>query len=253
MNLKKSDKIIAVVGVIILILAAIGLVLYVDSDSEDDGEKDKTDTDVLTYDVISEVSEAQDAVADAENPEYVIKNKIFNQGTWAGKFTVNHENLKSVSVFVEFKDNQAGLIPKLMKTLGADTLTISVLDENGEEIGSEQITGSNNVTIMKNYGSELSLESIVADDENQAREMLEGEYTPAKTLTVDVQLSLKTALFGKIREVLLKSDSFVLEVSYTYFNYDIVEQMQDGDDDDDDENKDTGSRTYSQLSLPGKH
>ena len=253
MNLKKSDKIIAIVGVIILILAAIGLVLYVDSDSDEGDSDNGSEADKLVFDVMSEVSKPQNAVADSENPEFVLKNKILKPATWTGKYTVNHENLKSISVFVDFTDNQAGLLPKILKKLGADKLTVTVMDEEGNEIGIEKITGSNNVTIMKGFGSEISIKTITAKDENNAMLMLEENFTSAEKITIEVQLSLQTGLFGKIRESLLKSDSFELEVTYTYYNYNLVKQMNDGDDDDDDDNSETGTMTYRSLSLPGKH
>lgn len=250
MSLKKSDKIIAIVGVIILIVAAVGIFLYT---GEEEEEPTKPGEEKTIFEVVYEEIPMS---ALPDNQEYSIKPKIIGTASYEGVVEISEQNLKSVEIFVEYSDNKVGIFSMIgrLKFIGADTLTISVYDSQETEVGRESIKGSGNVTIPIDVdGSMISLEPIEAEDITEARDILEERYVDYHE-TYIIHITLKTGLWGKIREILSR-DNFVLEVTYTYYDYAVVEKIP-GDDDGytfppiGDE---AGSQTYSQLAFPGKN
>ncbi len=250
MTLKKSDKIIAVIGVIILIVAAVGIYLYAGAEEKVDMPKEEEKT-------FFEIQyEERSMAAMPDNQDYSIKPKLLRSGTYEGIVEISQQNLKSVDVFVDYSDNKVGFFPRLhiIRSIGADTITITVYDSQDNELGRERIKGDGNITIpVKSDASMISMEPIEADDLMEATSLLEERYIDYSE-TYTIHISLKTGLWGKIRELLGK-DSFQLEITYSYYDYHIEEKVP-GDEPDGDlppTGGNQGSQTWSPMAYPGKN
>jgi hypothetical protein len=252
MTLNKSDKLIAIIGVIILIVAAVGIYLYAGVEEDDDIPKIEEKTYFeITYEEMS-------SLADPENQDYSVKGKILGTGKWETMVDISKQNLKSVDVFIEYSDTKVGFLPRLgiIKSIGADSLTLTVYDSSDNEIGSTKIkTGNDTINIMSG-GPTISMEPIEVEDPLEAQEVLEERYIDYSE-SYKIKVSLKTGLWGKIRERLMGKDNFHLEITYSYYKYDIVETGQEDEPDGDDDLPPTGgtqgSQTWTTMAFPGKN
>jgi len=255
MALKKSDKLIAIFGVIILIVAAVGIYAYAGIDED-------TEMPIVEEETYYEIHyEERSMFAMPDNQEYSIKGKIFRSGTYEGMVEITQQNIKSIDVTIEYADNKVGFlpIPGLIKSIGADTITITIYDSSENEISSERIKGSGNVTLnIKSNSDMISMDPIEAEDLMEALSILEGRYIQFSE-TYTIYISLKTGLWGKIRERLLGKDVFDMQISYSYYDYHI-ELKEPGDDSDGDGDGDMpptggnqGSQTYFPMAYPGKN
>ena len=232
MSLKKSDKIIAIVGVIILIIAGIGIVLYSSSEEENGIPTIKTE-DEMMYDVTFTISAPMTAVPD--NTAYSIKPKLLNTKPYVGEVTISQKNLQSVKFYLTYTDNVKGfLMGRLFKGIGADTLTVTIKDSEDNSIISNTGKGSLTVNETIEFSSLISLEPIEAMDITAAKSELEKRFIDNEE-SYKITVSLKTGLWGKFRE-LLKTDSFNLEISYTYYEYELVLENQDNNPGEPDDN-----------------
>lgn len=256
MNLKKSDKLIAVAAVVVLVIAAIGIIFYTETeDSTDEIDSDKK-TDCLLYDVVYDIKEAS---AKPDNENYVVKDKLLGADTtYSGNVNITGDHLKQITFKVTYSDRYTGL---LLKSAGADTLTVSV-EGDGISGESQMIKGQGNVTFTSSQRSALSFDQIEAKSEMDAEERLD-ENLSYETMDYSYALtaSLKqgeTFLFKPVKWLLEKlgSDSFEVEITYEYYDYDVepvvVEMDEDGDDDEDIEETNI-IETYSHLSTTGFH
>ena len=250
MALKKSDKIIAIIGVIILIVAAVGIFLY--ADLEEDDTKPGAESEMKIYEIhYDEIMRS----AMPDNQDYSIRGKLVGRGSYEGVVEISQQNLKSVEVFVEYHDNKAGLFWRFgrIRAIGADTITISIYDSMDTEVGRESIKGDGNRTIpIKSDGSMILLEQIEAEDSQRANEILQQRFINNHE-TYTIHISLKTGLWGKIRELLGK-DSFILDINYKYYDY-YLEEKSDEDFDDGlpPTGYNQGAQTWAPMAYPGKN
>jgi len=86
-------------------------------------------------------------------------------------------------------------------------------------------------------------------------EILEERYIDYSE-TFTIHISLKTGLWGKIRE-LIGRDNFILDITYSYYDYHIMEKVNgddsDGDGDMPPTGENQGSQTWSPMAYPGKN
>jgi len=231
MNLKKSDKIIAVVGVIILIVAAVGVILYVPSDDEVTPMKKEEET--YTYAVDYRVL---NTTATPDKTQYIVKDKLIGSGDYVGKVEISKKNLKSVEFKFSYTDDKRGLFGLgilFPNFFGADTITIDVKDSEKNKIGNGEIKGSGNKKINTEDISPMHCGPIEAKSMAEAEERLEENLTmddlemEMETYTITVSLDVKEGFFfkffGWLREKLLGNDQFTLEITYEYYDYYIVE------------------------------
>ncbi|MEF8879356.1 MAG: hypothetical protein V5A64_03065 [Candidatus Thermoplasmatota archaeon] len=235
MNLKKSDKIIAIVGVVILVLAGIGI--YVASQGEPEEKEEEPIEETNFYTV---TNEEKTVSTSPDNTDYLVKNKILKKRSqpYLGTLNLTQDNLKNVEFTVEYQDSISGMLFGLLKKAGRDTLTIEIMDEDNEVIEKQQITGSGNTTITVPIGDAIQMGEIEAESREEAESILEEEYfTYDKTYNVRVSINVKEGFLRPIallREV-MKNDQFDLNVEYTYFDYSLMEEETGGDNVEDDE------------------
>ena len=251
MNLKKSDKIIASAAVIILIIAAVGVFLYTEQDKDDDILKDKDE--YYNYEVKYTVIEG---TAAPDNTKFKVKDPVFGSGGgYTDTVEISAQHIKQVCFLIDFKDSRSGLLNQFK-----DTLTVKILDENGEKVGQDSITGNDNVTISTTDSQPMKIGPITAMDDSDAQEMLEENLSyEMQTYTIKVTLDHGEKIRRPLLWLLEKlgQDDFGLQITYQYYHYYLgePEETDDGDDKDtsmsqDDEWKYT---VYHSTNLPGFH
>ena len=252
MTLKKSDKIIAIIGVIILIVAAVGIYVYAGVEEEKKPIKEEEES---YYEIFYE---ERTLTVMPDNTDYSIKPKLVGQGSYDGMFEITQPNIKSIEINIEYSDNKVGFLPRLhlIKKIGADTITVTIYDSMDSEIDGVKIKGSGNETLfIKTDGDMISMEPIEADNIMDAMSILEERYIDYSE-TYTIHISLKTGLWGKIRELLGK-DKFMLDITYCYYDYYIVEKVpgdnSDGNGDMPPTGESQGSQTWSPMAYPGKN
>lgn len=253
MNLKKSDKIVAVIGVAILIVAIIIVAFYV---SEPD-EVDDKDTDKDVY-VVTWV-EKNDGKEIKEN--YVGKNEPLTDGF---KLTAPEQGsvITHVSVRVAWEDgNTWGLIAK-----GQDKLTVTINNACGGSQTHEGTDGEGNETLPFTLADRPSDEVIKdAKDLNEATQrvldqymdMYSAEFTYDATVVVGEGFKILQPIRSLLNVMKDKGEYFDLYISYTYYYPEITVENDDGNDDGNPTNAEEGSdgntMAYSHLLNIGRH
>ena len=217
-NLRKSDKLIAIIGVIILIVAGIGIFLY--ANMEDNEEIPDVPTDETMFYVV----DSKIVTASLLEKSQTIKQKLFGEQTVSFKKGVMADNVINISVSVRFTDNNPGLLGKL--GIGKDTLTVSVFDSEGNKVDSKSKKGSGKIEIKIDRHVTEIYDPIEAKSYEEAEQILMDQYEQFQE-NYTIKVSLDGKLFGAIREK-LKGDSFKLEVTYCYYDY-TLEEPNDGD------------------------
>jgi hypothetical protein len=224
MNLKRNDKIILIVGVVILIVAGAGIALYNAPSSENDGI-DATDSDDMYYDY----SWMQNTGSETIESPMVDKNTPFEQA-----YTINGPSgcvLTQVTVNIDWiDDNTFGLL----RTKGQDTLTAEVslngksLEETSEMEGNHSFAF--NVNSMPRDGS------INGSSASDVASKLKEEYKDKNSADFDVLITIETG--EPWWRFLLNRDNgneVDISVEYTYYTHELTEV-----DDNDDDTKSTG-------------
>jgi len=242
MNLKKSDKLIAVAAVLVLVIAAIGIIFY----TETEDSEEEIESDIQTYCGYEVVYDVKESSATPDNTDYIVKDKLLGADVmYNGTVDITGRHVKQITFKIDYKDRHAGL---LLKSAGADTLTISVCGTNmAEQTG--MIKGQGNVTFTSSQKSALSLDQIEAKDDFEAREKLDENLSEEQMdYTYTITASLKQGekfIFKPIKWLLEKigSDSFQVEITYEYYDYDVelveTEDMGEDNSESDDDNKET--------------
>ncbi|MEF8847543.1 MAG: hypothetical protein V5A68_00200 [Candidatus Thermoplasmatota archaeon] len=239
MNLKKSDKIIAIVGAIILIIAAVGIALYTTDEEQKEEKKIEKEN---TYKVeCEEKTENHFSKEGLTVKDGIIKNQPYIKG-----IKIKQDNLKSVSFKVNYNDDISGfLFSLLFNKFGRDTLSVKVMDKNGEVINTKAITGSGNITIKTpTINKRIMLDTIDAESLENASKILEERYKKEDiTYEFEANLQVKEKLlfrfFAWVREKILSGgDTFDLTVEKTYYDYNLVEIEDNYEEPEDDDNDD---------------
>ena len=252
MNLKKSDKMIAGIAVLVLIIAAVGIILY--SEDKDDVILDDGKGKMISYDV------NVDALLGSAHPDdenYQVSTK--KNGAYTGVVDIGMQNVKSVTFYVEYNDKFTGIFGFgiLGKKIGQDTFTVTISDMEGNEISSDSIKGSGNATItILGVTDMISTAPIEAESKAEAEEMLEERYADNPTnVTYEVTASIKYGelrIIKKLRERLFSKDTFILEVTYDYYDYSVEEPESGGNPPTSmPATSDYSSTTYYSTSFPG--
>jgi len=234
MNLKKNDKLILILGVAILIVAAIAIVFYTSADVNDIDvyiEPDKKTFDVTWKEMTIEKpivkGVAQKSYSETEEisaPDSSVLTKVEFQITWND-------------------DHTSGLLIKK----GADTLTAKI-GKPGAEPEKKSSTENGNMTFSFSVNDRPSDDYIEAEDANEAEDIVKEWFTNENEASFDVTVNVQTGERLGIRPLKLlryfqdKGNNFNLKIMYTYYVLEIEEQ--DGDENDDDDIPPTGLGGY---------
>ena len=257
MALRKSDKLIAIIGVIILIVAGVGIYIYATTEDEEDGEPAAEE---IKYEVqwIEEF--------DVDN----IQGKVGKRGSYTEPFDVGVDKPGSVITSVDVKitwedDRTPGLLPGLifkkgfLLKRGEDTLTADITLVGGET-KTHSAQGKGNETLMFNINS--APDDFIIDDVetyDEALQMVLDEYSDMNTASFETVVTVKIGEriglrpFVILRYILDRGNKFDLEVTYHYV-YPEISSTENGED----ELPPTGadfsdwtSTPYSSTCLPG--
>ena len=223
MNLKKNDKLILILGVAILIVAAIAIVFYTSADVNDIDvyiEPDKKTFDVTWKEMTTEKpivkGVAQKSYSETEEisaPHSSVLTKVEFQITWND-------------------DHTSGLLIKR----GADTLTAKI-GKPGAEPEKKSSTETGNMSFSFSVNDRPSDDYIEAEDANEAEEIVKEWFINENEASFDVTVNVQTGEKLGIRPLKLlryfqdKGNNFNLKIMYTYYVLEIEEQ--DGDENDD--------------------
>jgi hypothetical protein len=224
MNLKQSDKLIAIIGVIILVIAGVAIIFYTSAEVDTEDVYDPNDK--IDFDVNWEEKTETKTIKDNANP------------TYEDKITIS-TNTKSVLTFVEFNviwedDNVWGLLKN-----GKDTLKVEISSSNGKS-DEDQSTGSGNMSLgFSISGSDDRDNYIEAEDEEEAKELIMNKIEDFNEESFDITITVNTGekikLLQPIRSLLNKfkdkGNDFEIEYTYTYYTFDIEEPEDEEDDD----------------------
>jgi len=218
MQLKKNDKIILIVAIIVFIVAAIGIALY-------SSPKTSQQTPVIpesgtnTY----EVTWTEKTASLSEISESAQKNSPFET-----TITIPKGNLKSITFNLTWVDNKA-----LLRMFGLDTLTLEVTTPD-DKTTTESATSARRT---KAGQIEITFDSITSkptddpveasspqDAENQLEESSSyDEKWTNEEFKITVSVSPGERFLWRLRD---KGNSFTLNVEYTYYDAEISEIVE---------------------------
>ena len=237
MNLKKTDKMIAIVGVVILIVAAIGIVLYTSTDTDDNDIGSEDDVFYVTW------TEGTGEMSLIEG--YVGKSEVYSE-----PFTItgvpDGSILTSVDVQIVWEDDNThmGILSK-----GIDTLTAEI-GLTGGEAKPDVTQGIGNNTLSFTINDKPYDETIDAEDFSEADQivydMIQGKNDASFDVTITVQTGEK--LRRPLQYLKDKGNGFELKVTYTYYTPTVEQELPEEDDDNDDDDDITESNfPYSEF------
>jgi hypothetical protein len=222
MNLKKSDKIIAFVAVVILIVAAIGVILYTDIEPEIELPLEE----MFLYNVTVETNSGSLRLDDTD---YSMTNKK----PYTGAFEVISDNLGSIDIYIEYEDNDRGFF-KFLKNSRKNTITVTVYDKAENEVCSTTIVGMGNETLSIPISNAFDIGQIIAKDMNDAREKLEENLSnTGVTQKYTIEVTVKYGEVRILKKILekLSGDSFTIEITANHYDYQLEEIVDSNDDD----------------------
>jgi hypothetical protein len=210
-SLKKNDKIVIIVAVLILVFAGVGVAMYQSPDTTNN--LNTISTTEKTYDVV-----------------WTLRNSSLNTiSDFAGKkapyettVTISEENVKSITFNLSWTDDRM----TFMKRMGLDSLTLEVTMPDGiyyfkDTATSAPITGEGNIshTIVKEIIPPNT--PIEATDELDAQTKLKDksyfdDSWTEKEITINVSVQIgELRILKKMRD---KGNYFDLEITYQYYD-----------------------------------
>lgn len=219
MDLKKNDKIILIVGVVILIVAGAGIALYTAPTAED---TDLDDTKDIGYEFEWVKKTGSTTV---ESPMVGKKTSLEKSYTIAGPPAGCV--LTKVDVKINWEDDRTY---GLLTTRGGDTLTAEVtLDGKNMEDTSEL---SGNHSFPFNVYSKPDSAKVNASNPGDASTKLKQEYAGKNSADFDVILTIDVGepLWRPWKRFRDKGNTVDISVDYTYYTHELIEVDEDNDD-----------------------
>jgi len=206
--LKANDKLIIIGGIIVLVVAVIGIALYVQPTPETPTPPPSNQgTD--TYDVTwSERSGALQEIS-----EFAGKKTPYE-----GNVKILVGNIKSITFNLSWIDDKA-----FLKRFGLDTLTIEITTPDGktftESAKSVPKTKAGNIAFTVDVNTNMPSNDPItatsqADAEQQIQDMLNNKWMNKE---ITVKISVKIGEIRILKKLLDKGNDFTLKVDYKYY------------------------------------
>lgn len=241
--LKKTDKIIVLIGVIIVIVAAVGIILYTAPEKEDvNGDEVKEmDFNVMWTKYSGMKSEAG----------YAGKKEPYSDSLRVS--APSGSVLTRVEVTISWEDDvwYRGILGKGLDTLYADVGL-------GGKTESEESTGSGNMTFMFTINSIPSDMTMTSTSEYDAEEELQLMYDDKNDATFNVDVSVDTGerIWRFLKFIRDKGNSFDIEFEYEYYQAGLEKIVNEDNNDNGDTNLESSNpwqaTTYKSLLLSGR-
>ena len=232
MKLKKNDKIILIVGVVILIASGAGIALYNVDDSDDSSLVEDSE---MTYEYTWTKKTGE---ANLGSNIYAGKGDTYDSSITLT--TPTGSVLTKVDIELSWEDDCTyGL---LKKNKGQDilegTITYGSKEESMESVGSDNITKSFTINNMP------KTDAVQATSEQDAKdainELISGDNKATFAFYIDITPGEK--IWRLLKWTRDKGNEFDLTATYTYYTYELdTTDSSDGDDDDGDDTKNTGA------------
>jgi len=208
--MKATDKLIVVVGVVIIILAAIGIFLYRPAPRGEGITPAKGKIYAVTW-----VERTGTAVPD--NPDMVAYDKLFRDVPYTANVTISQYNLKSVRFILKWEDDRTyGFFRKK----GLDTLTFEVTAPDGTK-KSEDSKGNGTIEfVFDNINPMPAINEIKANSSAEAMEKLRdyyGERWKDEPFKVNVSVKVGESIFRPLKRLRDRGNNFTIEVEYVYY------------------------------------
>lgn len=213
MNLKKTDKIIAILGVVILIVAAIGVVLLMEKDKEGDGNGgDEKEGYTVEWEKTPEQSP-------------VFEEKVMKGSPVEQSYTITAPvdgMITNVEFQISWEDDKT-----LFGMFGKDTISVTI-NEEGSESG-EPITSGND-TVSFNLNSAPVDEILDEESMDDAEELIQNSYPLSESYSFDYMIHVEKSkiwnLLDKIRD---NGEVVTIKISYDVYSYEILEPGEEPD------------------------
>ena len=223
MYLKKNDKIILLVGIVIIIIAGVGIAMYnvEDADDSDIGEEGIFDT--FSYNWVKKEGEKT-----IYNDQFVGKKETFEE-TFDIQAPANSV-LTSVDLELTWMDD----VSYRLSSRGDDTLTVEL--KSGSKTEEIISTFEYNDSVYFSINTMPDSDSVQAESQADAEDIIDNIISGQNKVSFDITVTVQTGeklLHLRFLKFLLqeKGNDFDLTAKYTYYTYDL--QMEDNNDDDD--------------------
>lgn len=228
MNLKKNDRIILVVGVIVLVISGIGIAIYTSpSNDKPLGEAHLGYTE-YTYTWSQKTGEQ-----DLGESFYAEKSSPYSSSI------IVKGNPGIVITSVEFKlDWEDDVTYGLLRKKGLDTLNANIAFGTNEK--SDSSMGSGNHSFLFTLNERPKDGKFEAESVQDAQDIIDELTSGKNSATFDVSVSVDTGerIFRLFKFLKDKGNDFELTATYTYYTCNL--QESEPPDDTDDETKTTG-------------
>jgi hypothetical protein len=236
MNLNKNDKIILIAGILILIIAAVGVAVYTSPDTDDITAGD-TKPEYKNYSYNWKANSGEKTI---EESMYVDKNSEYSDS-----FTITTPSgsiLTNVDVIVNWEDdNTYGLL----RRKGEDVLTIEI-NQRGSAPKTESSEGGGYMNFTFKVNDLPTSDLVFAEDKQDAKEIIEGMFPDENFASFDITASIDTGerLLRFLQFIRDQGNDFELKLKYTYYSC-LIEEPHDEDEED----KNTGSDSLYTSAL----
>ena len=218
-NLKKNDKLIIIVAVAVIIVAAIGIAAYKPTETKINGLSEIGEN---TYTVTWEKkTNSLSPISD-----FAVKNDPFNESYSIAAPTGSVCVLTNVDFQIIWQDDKT--IGILIKR-GLDTLTAEIAPMDGEsQTYNEQ--GGGNETLSFRVNNMPYSDSIEAENVDEAEQEFYNMFTGQDTTSFDITVSVTTGepLRRPLKFLSDKGNDFEIKVTYEYYYATLTEEETEG-------------------------
>jgi hypothetical protein len=230
MNLKKNDKIILIIGVVVLLISGIGITLYTAPDNEENvGE---AGSEYMSYSYTWTQDTGEQSI---DEDFFVEKGTTLEQSiTVSGRSNIIITN-------VEFKLNwEDDVTYGLIMKKGLDTLTAEM--SHGSEIKTDSSEGEGNYSFVFTVNERPKDGTIEATSLSDAQDTIDELTSGKNKADFDLTVTVDTGerIFRLLKYIRDKGNDFELTATYTYYTCSLQESEPPIDDSGSDDTKTTG-------------
>ena len=235
-TLKKNDKLIIIIAVAVIIIAAIGIAAY-EPLEENDKRSPKNTMSMFT-------------VTWEEKTGYLstISENAHKKTPYEGNISIDQDNLKSINFNISWKDDKT-----FLGVLGRDTLKIEITTPDGnvyeESLKSAGKAINNIEIIIDGINTMPKTETIEAKNLDDAEQKLKQNITKDGWKNEEFGIKV-TVTVGEILGNLRprdKGNSFDLEIMYNYYDGSVTQEeiKETGSDGDNSSTDNTEDEEYT--------
>lgn len=216
--MKATDKLVVIIGVVIIILAAIGIFLYGRPVQREEEKK----TEAIKSFTVTWVEKT--GYASPDNTDMVAYDRLLRDVPYSANVTISQYNLKCVKFILTWEDDRTyGLLRKK----GQDTLTFEVTSPDGANISEESVGNGTIEIVFDNINPMPSIDEIIANSSSEAMDKLEGYYGEKykdQAFKISVGIKVGEKIFRPLKRLLDSGNNFTIKVEYTYYEPRIEER-----------------------------